>query len=464
MKITVFADKKNTKPILDLVADMGYALPCNCHGTHHCNGKHYSFDCCFVPHKPMEINLPENPQNIHGIALEKMPVTKGKGDTLLIDIGTSTIALALIHKSRGTLHGTTTFVNPQKSFGADVIARIHASVSGNSQALQECLKNALEKEAMNLCAKNSQDLEDIAYCYIAGNTVMIHTLMGYDCNCLARSPFHIREKNPASFSYHSCRITIIPWQSPFVGGDITAGIFACQMLCRDESSLLIDLGTNGEMVLFHNNKLYLSATAAGPAFEGGGLTFGCPGITGAISQVRLKSNRHIISTIGNTLPIGICGSGVISLCAELLRHNYVTKEGILTDKFPTDGILLGKTPNGIAIIFTPDDYRNVQLAIASVAAGIDTLCHKANISPKEISSVFLAGGFGFFLNKEDGATLNLFSTLSLSHIHAVGNSCLQGLYHFATTNISPDISVPKKFVSLAEHAYYKEKLIQHLTY
>lgn len=464
MKVTVFADTNNTKPILDLLEEMGYTLPCNCHGAHHCNGKKYSFDCCFVPKEPIEITLPSDSQNICGIALESMPLTKGKGDTLLIDIGTSTIALALIQKSTGALRGTITFANPQKTFGADVIARIHASISGNSQALQECLKSALEKEAKNLCAKNNQDFEDISYCYIAGNTVMIHTLMGYDCNCLARSPFHIEKENPTTFPYHSCEVTILPWQSPFIGGDITAGIFSCGMLHQEEASLLIDLGTNGEMVLFHNNQLYLSATAAGPAFEGGGLTFGCPGIPGAIQHVRLKSYQHIVSTIGNTLPIGICGSGAISLCAELLRHHYVTKEGILTDKFPPEGISLGKTPEGTSILFTPEDYRNMQLAIASIAAGIDTLCHEAHISPKEIGSVFLAGGFGFFLDKEDGATLHLFSTLPLSHIHTVGNSCLQGLYLFATTDISPAISLSKQFISFAEHSYFKERFLEYLTY
>lgn len=164
-----------------------------------------------------------------------------------------------------------------------------------------------------------------------------------------------------------------PWISAFVGGDITAGLLSCHLPSSGENALFLDLGTNGEMVLNHKGKLYTAATAAGPAFEGNGLSCGCPGISGAISHVVLRTLFPSLTTINNAHPIGICGSGAISLCAELLRKHYVTSDGVLTEKFKTDGIVLSKSPDGKSITFLPEDLRSIQLAIAAIAAGIDIL-------------------------------------------------------------------------------------------
>lgn len=469
MNIIVNADSKNTKNILTLLEEMGYILPCNCHGQHHCNGKQYSFDCSLVPTEPVTISLPDSHSQLSGVALEDMTQLSGPADTILIDIGTTTVALALIERKTGNLRQTLVFANPQKKFGADVIARIQAACQGSSDQLRNSIIYAIEENVRLLCQRNNQNTESISSCFIGGNTTMIHLLMGYDCAPLAGSPFRIEISSPEPFSYESCTVTILPWLSAFVGGDITAGLFACKMTegnrkTAEHSALFIDLGTNGEMVLKHQGQLYTAATAAGPAFEGGGLTCGCPGIPGAINGVRLKRLRPALSTIDNKLPIGLCGSGAIQLCAELLRHGYVTEDGILTERFPEKGIYLAPSIGGEPLFFTPEDFRNIQLAVSAIAAGIDTLAHAAGITPSEIPITYLGGGFGFYLSLADCHTLGMFSALPENSIQTMGNTCLRGLWKYS---LHPDAQIwnlPVQDVVLADSTYFQNQFIHHMTY
>ena len=160
---------------------------------------------------------------------------------------------------------------------------------------------------------------------------MIHLLFGYDCTSLGHSPFTIKVPSPGTTFHWKLHRLHRPLISAFVGGDITAGLLSCHLPSSGENALFLDLGTNGEMVLNHKGKLYTAATAAGPAFEGNYLSCGCPGILGAISHVVLRTLFPSLTTINNAHPIGICGSGAISLCAELLRKHYVTSDGVLTE-------------------------------------------------------------------------------------------------------------------------------------
>ena len=464
MKVHVNASQDNKKNILTLLEELGYSLPCNCHGTHRCSGQNYSFDCAMVPTAPVEVELLPSPHEISSIALENLPLRKGPADTLLIDLGTTTIALALIQQENGKLRQTAVFANPQIRYGMDVIARIQASSSGAGKEMQHCMKEQLEKEILLLCQRNHQKPSDLVCCFIGGNTTMIHLLMGYDCGSLGHSPFTIQQTSPTPFWYGSCLVKIAPWISAFVGGDILVGLSACQMLQPRQATLFVDLGTNGEMVLSHNGTLYTAATAAGPALEGSGLSCGCPGIPGAIRKVRLRRLHPSLETIDNQLPIGLCGSGAISLCAELVHRQYVTEEGILTDRFPTNGILLSHTRKGEHLRFTASDLRNVQLAIAAIAAGIDTLLKEAGLLPSEIQQLYLGGGFGFFLSLEDCDTLGLFSQIPVSRIKALGNTCLRGLYQWSV--IDETLEIPKKCISLnlADSSYFQEQFVHHMAF
>lgn len=464
MKVHVDAGAENKKNILTLLEEQGYPLPCNCHGSRRCDGRTYTFDCSLIPTTPMEVELPSASPQIRSIALEDLTCQEGPADTLLIDLGTTTVALALIQRESGQLCQTTTFANPQIHYGADVIARIQAAVSGAGHDLQHGIRNRLEREAALLCQRNQQTTTDIRFCYIGGNTTMIHLLMGYDCTPLGRSPFVIRETSPAPFQYKSCQVHIAPWLSAFVGGDITAGLAACQMPRSGKTSLFIDLGTNGEMVLAHDGIFYTAATAAGPALEGSGLSCGCPGIPGAIRRVRLRRLRPLLDTIDNQLPVGLCGSGAISLCAELVRQNYVTTEGILTSRFPSEGILLSYDRQGKPLFFTAEDLRNIQLATAAIAAGIDTLLAEAGLTFSAVEQLDLGGGFGFFLALEDCETLGLFSGIPISCIKACGNTCLRGLHQWACEGTTLTVPSPCHTLNLADNSYFQKQFIHHMTF
>lgn len=464
MKVRVYATHNNEKNILTLLEEMGCSLPCNCHGAHQCSGQQYSFDCSLVPKAPLEVSLPAASQQIHSVALEDLIPVRGPGDTLLIDLGTTTIALALIDRESGQLRQSASFANPQIRYGADVIARIQAASSGKGGVLQTCLRERLEQETALLCQKNGQQPAAIQSCYIGGNTTMIHLLLGYDCSPLGRSPFTIRESSPAPFLYQSCLVHIAPWISAFVGGDICAGLYACRKMKDKDASLFVDLGTNGEMVLLHHNTYYTAATAAGPALEGNGLSCGCPGIPGAIRQVSLRRLRPALETIDNVLPIGICGSGAISLCAELLRHGYLTHDGVLTDRFPSEGLLLSGSAQNTSILFTAEDLRNVQLALAAIAAGIDTLAQEAQILPSQIEQVYLGGGFGFHLSMEDCETLGLFSDIPVSRVKVMGNTCLRGLYQWAVSSVPVDVPSGCRSLNLAENPNFQKYFLSHMTY
>lgn len=293
---------------------------------------------------------------------------------------------------------------------------------------------------------------------------MIHLLLGYDCTPLSKSPFAIRQTLPDRYNREQCEIHIAPWFSAFVGGDIYAGLYANRIWETKETCLFLDLGTNGEIVLSHNGIQYATSTAAGPAFEGGNLSCGCPSVPGAICQVTLRRLSPQLKTIDNKLPIGICGSGAISLLAELLRNGYVTDEGILTEKFPARGIHLAKTAGGSDLFFTADDLRNIQLAVAAIAAGIDTLLHEAEIVSSDVSRIYLGGSFGFHIAREDCQTLGLFSTLDYHTLQSVGNSCLQGLFRCATEGIRLSAAHDAKIINLAESNYFKQQFLSHMKF
>ena len=171
-----------------------------------------------------------------------------------------------------------------------------------------------------------------------------------------------------------------------------------------------------------------------------------------------------LTTINNAHPIGICGSGAISLCAELLRKHYVTSDGVLTEKFKTDGIVLSKSPDGKSITFLPEDLRSIQLAIAAIAAGIDILLAESGVSKKELFTLYLGGGFGFHLSIEDCQCIGLFSDLCISEIKVMGNTCLQGLYQWAVYERTPAIQSDCVPLNLGEHPDFQKTYLHHMTF
>lgn len=359
---------------------------------------------------------------------------------IAIDIGTTTIAVQLLDVKSGKKLATHTTVNRQRSFGADVISRIMASVNGKKEELQALVRSDLTESIREVTGKAGVQPKQIKEVAIAGNTTMIHLLMGYDCKGLGEFPFTPVNVKQITDTYKSilqddfldAAVTILPGISAFVGGDIAAGLYSCDFDKKKEYSLLIDLGTNGEMALGNQDKLIVTSTAAGPAFEGGNITFGVGSINGAISGVQIKEDGVKIRTIADCPPVGICGTGVIETVAELVEQELVDETGCLEEDYFEEGFPLAAMEDGTQIRFMQADIREIQLAKAAVRAGVETLFLRYGIAREEVDRVYLAGGFGFKLDHVKAIRIGMLPECFADKVETVGNSSLGGAVKFLT--------------------------------
>lgn len=377
--------------------------------------------------------LPAYPEGDYGIA---------------IDIGTTTLAFSLLDLHTGICPDTFTMVNSQRAFGADIISRIQASNDGKKDLLQKCIQKDLQKGIFHLVKSNFSASHRLRHIVIAANTVMLHLLRGYSCEGFSRYPFAAKTLSLERFEWkevfdasnklsYSPDITLLPGISPFVGADITAGLSSCHILSEPDPVLFLDLGTNGEMALWKNHRLFVTSTAAGPAFEGGNIQWGMGSIPGAISNVAIENGRPAVQTIGDQQPEGICGTGVIETIAELLREEFLDQTGKLKDLYFEQGYPLAQTEDSAWIRITEHDIREIQMAKAAIRAGMETLLAHAETSYEEIGKVFLAGGFGCYLNIEKAAAIGLLPKELLPKTYSAGNASLNGALMYLA-NQKPD--------------------------
>ena len=370
-----------------------------------------------------------------GTAFRRTAETAGSGTVpetavpvLAVDIGTTTLAAALICPGAQPPYPVATSVNHQRSFGSDVISRIDASNKGNREALQALILQDLEALGAQLGIPEQDifDPEKIRL-IISGNSTMQHLLQGLSCESLGVAPY-----TPVDISLHPWRnMTLLPGISTFVGADIVSGVIACDMDRKDDICLLIDLGTNGEMVLGNRSRMLCASTAAGPAFEGGNISCGTAGIPGAICAAEIGA-ADPIRTIGDLPPVGICGSGVLEVTYELLRCGLIDETGLLDDDYFDEGYPLGE-----GLFFTAKDVREVQLAKSAIASGIQVLLHEYGIGSDDVSRVYLAGGFGEKVNIRKAVGIGLLPEDLADRTRPVGNSSLAGAVLFSE---QPDLA------------------------
>lgn len=357
-----------------------------------------------------------------------------KGYDVAVDIGTTTIAMQLISKESGEVCGTVTMINGQRKFGADVITRIQASVDHKGKLLQESIRADLQRGLKQLTLEAGCSLEQIKKIAIAGNTTMGHLLMGYPCDSLGVYPFtpvnidFIKGNFADMIGSEACgaEIVLLPGISTYVGGDIVSGLYACGLDKENEVSLLIDLGTNGEMAIGNCERILSTSTAAGPAFEGGNITWGTGSIPGAICSVSIEDETATVKTIRDEVPTGICGTGVVETVAEMLKEELVDETGLLDDEYFDDGFCLAETADGEEIMFTQKDVREIQLAKAAIRAGIETLLVRYGVEKEQVAKVYLAGGFGYKLDLEKAFAIGMLPEEFRGKVEAVGNSSLHG--------------------------------------
>lgn len=334
-----------------------------------------------------------------------------------VDIGTTTLALLLYDLSSGKCLGAASMLNPQTAVAADVIGRIDAAMKGRATTLQQQVSAAIDALLAAACAQAGTSAADVASMVITGNTTMLHLLTGHDPSALSHAPFKA-DRLFGEELRHQDRLFYLPdCMHAFVGADTTCALLASGMLDSRETALLCDVGTNGELALWHKGQLYIASTAAGPAFEGAGIRCGCASIPGAIDQVYVQEGKLHCHTIGDARAIGICGSGLVDAIAAMLNTGALDETGYLEDDdYPL--------PDGISL--TQGDIRAVQLAKAATNAGITSLLTAAGCSTDEVSRVYLAGGFGSHLNMQSAARIGLIPAELAEKVHVLGNAALDG--------------------------------------
>lgn len=355
---------------------------------------------------------------------------KGKMRLVTADLGTTTVAM-LLHGTDGTAEDRHLAVNPQTVYGADVISRIRAGEDRDKaedmrRMILQVLEQGLERFRKRLSGQESLRM------VLTANTAMTYLLMGWDTSELGRAPFRASRLDGGEIQIGGVPCFVFPGVSAFVGGDITAGMYACGMGEQEEIMLLIDLGTNGEIVLGNRAKRIACAAAAGPAFEGG-------------------VNR------------GVWGADMISRIAALRREGLLDETGLLAESCFESGVRVGN------VSVTQEAVRAVQLAKGAIAAGIETLLERYGITAEQVDRVVLAGGFGYYLNPEDAALIGLLRPELARKAEAGGNTALSGALKAgvklicgaaASTEELQKLIRGTKAVNLAEEADFAERYVR----
>lgn len=360
-----------------------------------------------------------------------------------VDLGTTSVAAVLIDAENGRELARTSVPNRQQSTGADVLSRIAAAGEGAGEALRAAAETSILEALSTAATAASVSLTWVQHVVVAGNSAMAGLLCGSDVSGLASHPFtapvYASELNSPRLSAEfasDARIAILSPIASFVGGDTVAAIVGSGMLRGSTPALLVDLGTNAEIVVVAAGEITVASAAAGPAFEGAGITCGGPAAPGAITHVSMTADAELeFQVLGGKEPLWLSGSGVISLVAMLRRLGHIdatglmVREGPLWERFSTDeaGVTFFKCGDGPGCLSLSQlDVREVQLAIAAIHVGITAVMDAARCSARELTTVFVAGALGFSVDVEDLIALGILPDEVGGITHRVGNAALAG--------------------------------------
>ncbi len=444
IKIKVFTSEKieivETAPdrsLLDILRDYGYSIYAPCGGKGSCGkcfvniaGMGNVMTCSFYPENDIELILPgEKEVNILVAQTEFLEDIPFKNNSIqhassnpygvAVDLGTTTVVLYFLNLQSGKVEKIASLLNPQRLYGADVISRIHYCQEQKNGLikLQNSIIRAINEELDSLKIEKKFNPENFERMVFVGNTTMLHILLGRDPVSIALAPFvpEFTDKQTTTgvsteLNVHKkAEIITLPCISAYVGADILAGLAAIRT--PHKNYLFLDIGTNGEIALIKGDAAFTCSTAAGPAFEGASLSCGMGAVYGAISGFTDQENYQVI---GNTDPRGICGSGIVDIVAYLIVNDLIDETGLLKDTFVID------RKNNIRVI--QQDIREIQLAKSAIYSGIKILIKLAGLSYENIDAVFLAGGFGNYINTKSAHQIGLIPHELRNKIHPIGNS------------------------------------------
>lgn len=352
--------------------------------------------------------------------------TPQEGLGIAIDMGTTTLVAQLLDLTTGHVLGVKTALNPQARFGGDVMSRIqHALTPGGQAQLQEGIRREIGKLARQLLAASQTDASLLRRAIVVGNTAMHHLFCGVDVEPLSHYPFEpvdygLKTFTGAELGWElgaSTTVQFLPCLGGFVGSDVLAGMLATGIHTGEQLAGLVDLGTNGEIVLATRDRMMCASTAAGPAFEGARISSGMRASTGAIWKVTTLDHHMEVEVLGNAEPRGICGSGLVDAVAAGLDLGFIKPSGRLT----TGDTLMVSEP----VALSQCDVRQLQLAKGAIAAGIRLLLNRWGDGAPELTTLHLAGAFGNYVNRTSARRIGLLA-FPEDQVKPVGNTALLG--------------------------------------
>ena len=395
---------------------------------------------------------------------------------LAIDIGTTTVSALLADMKSGAILAKASAGNGQIRYGADVINRIvESQKEGGRDRLQKAVvEETLAPMIRNMCASAAVEPERIVRVTIASNTTMNHLLLGADANALRMEPYIPAFFETEAVKAHdlglpanpSARVIIAPNVGSYVGGDITAGTLASMVWNREELSVFIDLGTNGEIVFGNRDFLMSCACSAGPAFEGGDISCGMRATDGAIEACTIDAAtmEPAYSVIGGEgqRPVGVCGSGIIDIISELYRCGIINAKGLFVregkrvrhDEFGMGSYVLAFKKEAASIKdieLTEADIDNFVRAKGAIFSAINTLLKSLDMDVTMVDAVYVAGGIGSGINMSNAIGIGMFPDVPVEVYHYIGNSSLCGAYAMLLANAARD-----KVEALARSMTYLE--------
>ena len=366
--------------------------------------------------------------------------TKKNNFGFAFDIGTTTVAGQLIDLNTGKILGTRIAFNKQAPYGSDIIMRIiYASNPEGLKKLNEAVLDNINEIIEDLAKAYNVNIADVYGIFCAGNMTMMHLLLKIDPSNIRKAPYIPTTTVFGTINAPEAEIEInpkgivsfIPGVTTYVGGDIVSGVLACGLSENKEISLLVDIGTNGEIVLGNNEWMIGAAASAGPAFEGSGLKSGMKAVKGAIQKVEIDKGLNVkISTIGDEKPKGICGSGYIDLLCQMLKAGVIGRDGKINRDLKTKRIRKAgdnyefSVAGGVAI--TDDDIENLKRSKGAIYSAIIALLNKVDKKLEDIKKIYIAGGFGNYLNIENAIFIGLLPDAERDRYEFIGNSSLAG--------------------------------------
>ncbi|MDE7055577.1 MAG: ASKHA domain-containing protein [Oscillospiraceae bacterium] len=394
-----------------------------------------------------------------------------QGPLLAFDIGTTTVVCYLLDGKTGEELACASMLNPQSAYGADVVTRIHAALRGALADLTAVLRAGMTGLIQTVCRRVGIRPEEIAVVSVVGNPCMQQLFLGISPKNLAAVPFSPVLTKAETRAARDCLpvcanavLLIVPAISGYVGADTIGCVLSTRMYEAEETVLMIDIGTNGELVLGSSRQMAACAAAAGPALEGANIRFGMRGAEGAIDHVWLEDGGIQCSVIGGGKAAGICGSGLIDAAAALLDAGLLNRRGRLL----TDEMLDGQRTVRLAgeIYLTQDDIRQLQLAKGAIAAGIELLAAQLGIGLEGIGKVLLAGAFGSYLRPESACRIGLLPPVLLGKISVAGNAAGGGAKMLACSGRelrrAQELAERITFIELAEQPGFQRAFARNM--